>query len=306
MAASRRHRPRHRGHGRVRHAGMDKPDPSALGCCTTTRRPRPTRTTRSHAAGLPGRRHFAGPACYRYEDFETARYSTGSGRGSSAAVIQAASELRVRQPTEIGKRQETAATPTWPTSARRPGRRTAAPASSRAMTVAAALKASQQEIDRASEVETSRLRMMRHYAEHPGLPAGSCSPLLAGYARHLRRLRQRPRRRPARRIPGPGRRRGRGRAADHRGRCPFAVATRVLSERWARAPSGARRRTGHDPVRRDGYRELYLPYVREHRLLEGGGLVPGLRNSPLCDVRPPPRTVGPAIKSLSRQERQRA
>src|SRR6202034_4609462 len=42
------------------------------------------------------------------------------------------------------------------------------PAWSGAMTVAEALKASQREIDRASEVETSRLRMMRHYAEHPG------------------------------------------------------------------------------------------------------------------------------------------
>ena len=104
---------------------------------------------------------------YRYEDFDTARYFTVGGV-SSAAVVQAASEIAAGQPTETGKRQETAAIAhladlgavTWQADG--------VPAWSGAMTVAEALKASQQEIDRASEIETSRLRMMRHYAEHPG------------------------------------------------------------------------------------------------------------------------------------------
>src|SRR3984885_791386 len=104
---------------------------------------------------------------YRYEDFDTARYFTVGGV-SSAAVGQAASELAAGQQAETGKRQETAAIAhladlgavTWQADG--------VPAWSGAMTVAEALKASQQEIDRASEIETSRLRMMRHYAEHRG------------------------------------------------------------------------------------------------------------------------------------------
>src|SRR5580700_11236706 len=45
---------------------------------------------------------------YRYEDFDTARYFTVGGV-SSAAVVQAASELAAGQQAETGKRQETAA-----------------------------------------------------------------------------------------------------------------------------------------------------------------------------------------------------
>ena len=104
---------------------------------------------------------------YRYEDFDTARYFTVGGV-SGAAVVQAATELAAGRPAETGKRQETAALAhladlgavTWQADG--------VPAWSGAMTVAEALKASQQEIDRASEIETSRLRMMRHYAEHAG------------------------------------------------------------------------------------------------------------------------------------------
>ena len=117
---------------------------------------------------------------YRYEDFDTARYFTVGGV-SSAAVVQAAAEIAAGQQTETGKRQETAAIAhladlgavTWQADG--------VPAWSGAMTVAEALKASQQEIDRASEIETSGLRMMRHYAEHPAAAFVPAHLLRPGY-----------------------------------------------------------------------------------------------------------------------------
>ena len=129
------------------------------------------------------------------------------------------------------------------------------------MTVAAALKASQQEIDRASEIETSRLRMMRHYAEHAGCrrsflltyfgqdypgTCGNCDNDLA-HDDH------------AEAGAGAG-----AASADE----PFDVGTRVVSERWG---EGTVQRYDGDQVTvlfdEHGYRELYLPVVREHGLL---------------------------------------
>ena len=198
---------------------------------------------------------------YRYEDFDTARYFTVGGV-SSAAVVQAASEIAAGQQAETGKRQETAAIAhladlgavTWQADG--------VPAWSGAMTVAEALKASQQEIDRASEIETSRLRMMRHYAEHPGCrrsflltyfgqdypgTCGNCDNDLA-----------------AAEGASPDDEAGPDGSADE----PFAVGTRVVSERWG---EGTVQRYDGDQVTvlfdEHGYRELYLPVVREHGLL---------------------------------------
>jgi len=198
---------------------------------------------------------------YRYEDFDTARYFTVGGV-SSAAVVQAASEIAAGQPTETGKRQETAAIAhladlgavTWQADG--------VPAWSGAMTVAEALQASQRETDRASEVETSRLRMMRHYAEHPGCrrsflltyfgqdypgTCGNCDNDLA-----------------AAEGASPDDEAGPDGSADE----PFAVGTRVVSERWG---EGTVQRYDGDQVTvlfdEHGYRELYLPVVREHGLL---------------------------------------
>jgi ATP-dependent DNA helicase RecQ len=206
---------------------------------------------------------------YRYEDFDTARYFTVGGV-STAAVIQAASELASGQQAETGKRQETAAIAhladlgavTWQADGD--------PAWSGAMTVAEALKASQREIDRASEVETSRLRMMRHYAEHPGCrrsflltyfgqdypgPCGNCdNDLGAGSAGST----------------------GSGGAEDNPADEPFDVGTRVLSDRWG---EGTVQRYDGDQITvlfdEHGYRELYLPVVREHGLLQPADGTPG-------------------------------
>ena len=214
---------------------------------------------------------------YRYEDFDTARYFTVGGV-SSAAVVQAATELAAGQQAETGKRQETAAIAhladlgavTWQADG--------VPAWSGAMTVAAALKASQREIDRASEIETSRLRMMRHYAEHPGCRrsflltyfgqdypgiCGNCDNDLAAAGAAS----------PGATFPGdqdgPA---GSASSADE----PFDVGTRVVSERWG---EGTVQRYDGDQVTvlfdEHGYRELYLPVVREHGLLRPAGPTPG-------------------------------
>jgi ATP-dependent DNA helicase RecQ len=208
---------------------------------------------------------------YRYEDFDTARYFTVGGV-SSAAVVQAASELAAGQPAATGKRLQTAAIAHLADLGAVRWQADGVPAWSGAMTVAAALKASQQEIDRASEVETSRLRMMRHYAEHAGCrrsflltyfgqdypgTCGNCDNDLAQDD-------------PAQARTGAGA--AQAAAADE----PFAVGTRVVSERWG---EGTVQRYDGDQVTvlfdEHGYRELYLPVVREHGLLRAADGTPG-------------------------------
>jgi len=208
---------------------------------------------------------------YRYEDFDTVRYFTVGGV-SSAAVIDAATELAAGRPAETGNRQQTAALAhladlgavTWQADG--------VPAWSGAMTVAEALKASQQEIDRASEIETSRLRMMRHYAEHPGCRrsflltyfgqdypdwCGNCDNDLAAAADGAGAAA------PGEAAAGAGA--GTGAPADE----PFPVGARVVSGRWGQ---GTVQRYDGDQVTvlfdEHGYRELYLPVVREHGLLQ--------------------------------------
>ena len=118
------------------------------------------------------------------------------------------------------------------------------------------MKASEAVTDRESEIERTRLAMMRHYAEHEGCrrsflltyfgqdypgPCGNCDNDLATHA--------------AARRPEPA-----GRAVP------------------GRRPGGERALgPGHRPALRrrpvtvlfdeHGYRELYLPVVREHGLL---------------------------------------
>ena len=73
-------------------------------------------------------------------------------------------------------------------------------------------------------------------------------------------------------APGPDRGRGGRSPADE----PFAVGTRVVSERWG---EGTVQRYDGDQVTvlfdEHGYRELYLPVVREHGLLHAAGGTPG-------------------------------
>jgi ATP-dependent DNA helicase RecQ len=123
-----------------------------------------------------------------------------------------------------------------------------------AMTVAAALKASDAESEREGEVERSRVTMMRRYAEHPGCrrsfllsyfgqeyepPCGNCDNDL-----------EHP-------------------EAEPTGAVPFAVGARVVSERWG---AGTVQRYDASQVTvlfdEHGYRELYVPAVLERGLLK--------------------------------------
>jgi len=188
---------------------------------------------------------------YRYEDFDRARYLTARGV-SAEAVAQAAATLAAGQPTGPGGRQQTAAlvrladlgAATWPAGGD--------VAWTGTMTVAAATAASQAQSEREDEVERTRLAMIRHYAEHTGCrrsfllsyfgqdypgPCGNCDNDLAH----------------AQAPP-----------AD----VPFAVGTRVISERWG---EGTVQRYDGDQVTvlfdEHGYRELYVPVVRQRGLL---------------------------------------
>jgi ATP-dependent DNA helicase RecQ len=197
---------------------------------------------------------------YRYEDFETARHLTARGV-SSAAVIDAATELAAGREAETGNRGQTAALAhladlgavSWQPdgAARWSGR----------LTVAEALKASADKSEREGEIERSRLAMMRHYAEHPGCrrsflltyfgqdypgTCGNCDNDLANDDGAQN-----------------------GRAAEAPADVPFAVGTRVVSERWG---EGTVQRYDGDQVTvlfdEHGYRELFVPVVRERGLLQ--------------------------------------
>jgi ATP-dependent DNA helicase RecQ len=200
---------------------------------------------------------------YRYEDFETARHLTARGV-SGAAVIDAATELAAGRDAAAGNRGHTAALAhladlgavSWQPdgSARWSGQ----------MTVAEALKASEEKTEREGEVERSRLAMMRHYAEHPGCrrsflltyfgqdypgACGNCDNDLV-------------------REDGPGAVDAEAVPAD----VPFAVGARVVSERWG---EGTVQRYDGDQVTvlfdQHGYRELFVPVVRERGLLRPAG-----------------------------------
>jgi ATP-dependent DNA helicase RecQ len=198
---------------------------------------------------------------YRYEDFETARHLTARGV-SSAAVVETATALAAGQQAEAATRQQTAALAhladlgavTWQADG---GARW-----SGTMTLTETLKASEEKTDRESEVERSRLTMMRNYAEHPGCrrsflltyfgqdyqgACGNCDNDLA--SQDLARA---------------GTRHAEAAQAD----LPFAVGTRVVSERWG---EGTVQRYDGEQVTvlfdDHGYRELFVPVVRERGLL---------------------------------------
>jgi len=205
---------------------------------------------------------------YRYEDFDQARHLTARGV-SGAAVLDAATALAAGQQAEAGSRPQTAAIAhladlgavTWQADG---GARW-----SGTMTLTAALQASQRETDREGEVERSRLNMMRHYAEHPGCrrsflltyfgqdypgACGNCDNDLAQEDR-------------AEDDPA-----GAGSPQAAAADVPFAVGARVVSERWG---EGTVQRYDGDQVTvlfdEHGYRELYVPVVRERGLLRPAG-----------------------------------
>jgi ATP-dependent DNA helicase RecQ len=200
---------------------------------------------------------------YRYEDFETARYLTargvsGAAVGKAAAAL-AAGELAAGQPAEPAGRQQIAAlvrladlgAATWQAGGevRWTG----------ALTVADVLAASDAQTERENEIERTRLAMMRHYAEHDGCRR---SFLLSYFGQD---------------FPGPcgncdnDREHPQGRPGPPPAEVPFAVGARVVSERWG---EGTVQRYDGDQVTvlfdEHGYRELYLPVVRERGLLRPG------------------------------------
>jgi ATP-dependent DNA helicase RecQ len=191
---------------------------------------------------------------YRYEDFELARYLT-AGSVSGASVARAAAALAAGQRAEPGARQQTAAlvrladlgAVTW--------RADGEVRWTGAMSVAAALAASDAQTQREDEVERTRLMMMRRYAEHAGCRR---SFLLSYFGQDYR-------------GPCGNCDNDLGHAEAERAEVPFAVGARVISERWG---TGTVQRYDGDQVTvlfdEHGYRELFLPLVLQRGLLRPG------------------------------------
>jgi ATP-dependent DNA helicase RecQ len=121
-----------------------------------------------------------------------------------------------------------------------------------ALTVAAAMEASEAETARENEVERSRLEMMRRYAEHTGCRR---SFLLSYFGQD---------------YPGPCGNCDNDRAVSSEETAvrPFAVGERVTSERWG---DGTVQRYDGDQLTvlfdEHGYRDLLVPLVVERQLL---------------------------------------
>jgi ATP-dependent DNA helicase RecQ len=188
---------------------------------------------------------------YRYEDFETARHLIARGV-SGEAVARVAAALAAGQRIEPGARQQTAALVRLADLGAAEWRADGEVRWAGAMSVAAALAASEAETQREDEVERTRLTMMRRYADHTGCRR---SFLLSYFGQD---------------FPGPC---GNcdndlGHAEAPGAEVPFAVGARVVSERW-----------GHGTVQRydgsqvtvlfdeHGYRELFVPLVLQRGLL---------------------------------------
>ena len=191
---------------------------------------------------------------YRYEDFDTARYLTARGV-STEAVAKAAAALAAGQDAQAPGRQHTAVLAhladlgavTWEADGGGQWNGT--------MTVAEAISASREKTEREREVERSRLTMMRNYADFSGCRR---SFLLTYFGQD---------------FPGPcgncDNDTAHGDAPPPvRDDVPFRVGARVLSDRWG---EGNVQRYDGDQVMvlfdEHGYRELYLPAVRERGLL---------------------------------------
>jgi ATP-dependent DNA helicase RecQ len=188
---------------------------------------------------------------YRYEDFDTARHLTARGV-AGAPVARVAAELAAGEQIEPGTRQQTSAltrladlgAATWQVDG--------AVSWSGAMTVAAAVTASEAETKRENEIDRTRLTMMRRYADHGGCRR---SFLLSYFGQD---------------YPGPCGNCDNDVASpeQHRDKVPFPVGARVVSERWGQG-SVQRYDGDHVTVLFDehGYRELYLPTVIDRGLL---------------------------------------
>jgi ATP-dependent DNA helicase RecQ len=196
---------------------------------------------------------------YRYEDFETARYFTARGI-SGPAVARAAAALAAGQlpgqRTGPGERHETAALARLADLGAAAWQPDGSVRWTGAMTVAAAVEASETQTDREDEVERTRLTMMRRYAEHTGCRR---SFLLTYFGQDYRG--------PCGNCDNDA-----GHAEAAPAEVPFAVGARVVSERWG---EGTVQRYDGDQVTvlfdEHGYRQLFVPVVLERSLLRPAG-----------------------------------
>jgi ATP-dependent DNA helicase RecQ len=125
--------------------------------------------------------------------------------------------------------------------------------------------------------------MMRHYAEHPGCRRsflltyfGQDYPGTCGNCDNDLAHGDDPAQARTGAGSGSGSESGSGGAEAAPADEPFAVGTRVVSERWG---EGTVQRYDGDQVTvlfdEHGYRELYLPVVRDHGLLQAADGTPG-------------------------------
>jgi ATP-dependent DNA helicase RecQ len=188
---------------------------------------------------------------YRYEDFDVARRLVTRGV-PGAPVAEVAAALAAGQQIESAARHQTAALARLADLGAARWHADGSVSWTGTMTVAAAHEASEAETERENEIERTRLAMMRRYAEHP---ACRRSFLLTYFGQD---------------YPGPCRNCDNDLAAavPAPASVPFAVGSRVASERWGQ---GTVQRYDGDTVTvlfdEHGYRELFVPVVRDRALL---------------------------------------
>ena len=189
---------------------------------------------------------------YRYEDFETARYLTARSV-SGAAVADVAAALAAGQWAGPGTRRQTAALVRLTDLGAATWRADGEVRWAGTMSVAAALAASQAQTEREDEIEGTRLRMMRRYAEHDGCrrsfllsyfgqdypgPCGNCDNDLTGAESPVAGAARAGAAR-AGAAQAEAAQAGAAQAGAAPPEVPFAVGARVVSERWVRARCSA-------------------------------------------------------------------